>query len=366
MSNRLPESAPAPIPAPPLAPSSELAPGLTPLLAVPKEMLVTHPPRDRYWLHALLLLGTIVTTLMVGAGMQFNFQSNFVPYADGPGAAPSFFPVEWILARPSRLFLGIPFSATLLLILLCHEMGHYFYCQKYRVGATLPFFIPFPSLAGTVGAFIRIRGAIRSRAALFDIGIAGPIAGFIPALVAVFIGLWLSEPLPPVSLDTVTLQFGHPLIFSLAQSFLGAATNAQVFALPLDRLYLHPVAFAAWVGMVVTSFNLLPGGQLDGGHIVYALFPRAHRLVTLLTAGVLIPLGMHSIGWWLWAVVLLATGWQHPPVPPWPGLDRRRKLLALLVPLLLFLSLTPVPVRGFSAAEVFPKTFGPNAHWRGR
>ena len=331
--------------------------GFTPLLAVSEEVVVTHPPRDRYWLHALLLLATILSTLIVGAGMEFNFQNNFVPYSDSPGAAPSFFPVAWILAKPARLLLGIPFSFTLLLILLSHEMGHYLYCRRYRVGATLPFFIPFPSLAGTVGAFIRIRGMIPSRAALYDIGIAGPIAGFVPALASLFVGLSLSKPLPAVSPVTETLEFGHPLIFTFAQHALAAITHAQIFFRSLDHLYLHPVAFAAWVGMVVTSLNLLPGGQLDGGHIVFALFPKAHRLVTILTVAVLIPLGFQSLGWWLWAVVLLATGWHHPPVPTWPGLDGRRKALALVVAVILALTLTPVPVHGFSAAEQFPGIF---------
>jgi hypothetical protein len=146
-----------------------LAPGLTPLLPLPAEVTVIHPPRDRYWLHALLLLATVFTTLVVGAGMQFSFQNNLAPYSADDNAVLSFFPVEWVIHQPARLLLGIPFSFTLLLILLCHEMGHYVYCHRYRVWATLPFFIPFPSLAGTMGAFIRIRGALRSRAALFDI-----------------------------------------------------------------------------------------------------------------------------------------------------------------------------------------------------
>ncbi len=319
--------------------------------------MVGHPPRDRYWLHTLLLLGTIFSTLIVGAGLQFNFQNNFAPYSMDAGAAPSYFPVLWVFQQPARLLLGIPFSATLLLILLCHEMGHYLYCRRYRVSATLPFFIPFPSLAGTVGAFIRIRGAIRSRAALFDIGIAGPIAGFIPALAALFVGLSLSRAASAASLISPEIEFGHPVLFRAAQYLLAALSHAPVHSLPLDRVYLHPIAFAAWVGMVVTSLNLLPGGQLDGGHILYAVFPRAHRVVTVLTVCVLIPLGLLSVGWWLWSVILLATGWHHPPVPPWPGLDARRKGLALVAVVLLLLTLTPVPVHGFRAADVFPGIF---------
>ena len=143
----------------------------------------------------------------------------------------------------------------------------------------------------------------------------------------------------------------------MAQHFLATLTHAPVHSLPLDRVDLHPIAFAAWVGLVVTSLNLLPGGQLDGGHIIYAVFPRAHRAITLLTAAALIPLGLQSLGWWLWAIVLLATGWRHPEVPRWPGLDAKRKALALLAVAILWLALTPVPVHGFSAADVFPGIF---------
>ena len=339
------------MPDPPiLEPTSDLSRNLGHL--APAEVIVVHPLRERYWLHALLLLATVFTTLTVGAGMQFNFQHNFAPYSADDSAAP-FFPLLWVLHHPARLLLGFPFSSTLLLILLCHEMGHYLYCRRYRVWASLPYFIPFPSLAGTMGAFIRIRSAIRSRAALFDIGIAGPIAGFVPAVATLFVGLSLSKPNPPFPVPP-DIEFGHPFIFDAAQRILGALSHAPLHLLPVDRIYLHPVAFAAWVGMVVTSLNLLPGGQLDGGHIIYAVFPRGHRWITLLTIGVLIPMGLQSVGWWLWAAILLATGWQHPHVPPRPGLDGKRKLLALLMIFVLLASITPVPLHGFGAGDVFP------------
>src|SRR5258706_7141788 len=195
-------------------PDSDSAPTLTPLLPVAVDVTVVHPLRDRYWLHALLLLATVFTTLIVGAGMQFNFQNNFAPYSADNNAAP-FFPVLWAILHPAHLLLGVPFSSTLLLILLCHEMGHYVYCRRYRVWASLPYFIPFPSLAGTLGAFIRIRSAIRSRTALFDIGIAGPIAGFVPALAALFLRLSLSKPTPAFRVPS-DIEFGHPFIFDAA------------------------------------------------------------------------------------------------------------------------------------------------------
>jgi membrane-associated protease RseP (regulator of RpoE activity) len=332
--------------------ASDVAPRPTPLLPVAAEVTVVHPFRERYWLHALLLVATVFATLTAGAGMQFNFQNNFAPYSADDRAAP-FFPLLWVIQNPARLLLGIPFSSTLLVILLCHEMGHYLYCRHYRIWASLPYFIPFPSLAGTMGAFIRIRSAIRSRTALFDIGIAGPIAGFVPAVAALFVGLGLSKPNPSF-LVPPDIEFGHPFIFDAAQRILAALSHAPVHLLPLDRVYLHPIAFAAWVGMVVTSLNLLPGGQLDGGHIIYAVFPRGHRWITLLTVGVLIPMGLQSVGWWLWAAILLATGWQHPHVPHQPGLNAKRKLLALLMIFVLLASITPVPIHGFSAADVFP------------
>jgi membrane-associated protease RseP (regulator of RpoE activity) len=332
--------------------ASEVAPRLTPLLPVAAEVTVVHPFRERYWLHALLLVATVFATLTAGAGMQFNFQNNFAPYSADDRAAP-FFPLLWVIQNPARLLLGIPFSSTLLVILLCHEMGHYLYCRRYRIWASLPYFIPFPSLAGTMGAFIRIRSAIRSRTALFDIGIAGPIAGFVPAVAALFVGLGLSKPNPSF-LVPPDIEFGHPSIFDAAHRILALLSRAPVHLLPLDHVYLHPIAFAAWVGMVVTSLNLLPGGQLDGGHIIYAVFPRGHRWITLLTVGVLIPMGLQSVGWWLWAAILLATGWQHPHVPHQPGLNAKRKLLALLMIFVLLASITPVPIHGFSAADVFP------------
>ena len=146
----------------------------------PMPVYLAPRPRQRYWLHGILLLATVFTTLIVGAQMQRNFDRGLSPLWMGDGPVP-FFPLGQMLQHPSWLLLGIPFSASLMLILLAHEMGHYLYCVRYGVYATLPYFIPFPSLFGTMGAFIRIRSPIRSRPALFDIGIAGPIAGFVVA-----------------------------------------------------------------------------------------------------------------------------------------------------------------------------------------
>src|SRR6267142_1426614 len=178
---------------------------------LPAEVYVVRPPNPRYWLHILLFVATILTTLVVGTKMEFDFLQNAPPFVHGDETLP-LFPVGWALQEPSRLLLGIPFSATLLLILLAHEMGHYLYCRYYGVYATLPFFIPAPTLIGTLGAVIRIRSPIRSRTALFDIGIAGPIAGFLVALTVLVIAMPLSKIMAPAAVAS-EIQLGFPVIF---------------------------------------------------------------------------------------------------------------------------------------------------------
>lgn len=318
----------------------------------PVQVFVVRPPKQRYWIHALLLLATIFTTLVVGACMQFNFLHNQPAFSLNDDALP-FFPLRWIIAQPSRLLLGVPFAATLMLILLAHEMGHYLYCRYYRVYATLPFFIPAPTLIGTLGAFIRIRSPIRSRAALFDIGIAGPIAGFVVASLALAVGLGLSRPLP-AGMPGSEIEIGYPLIFFAVQHLLAASGLAHgIAALPFDQVFLHPAAIAAWVGMFATALNLLPGGQLDGGHIVFSIVPRAHRYVSRLTIATLIPMAIYFwLGWLIWAVLLGISGMRHPTVPEWPGVTGGRRWLALFALLMLVLTLTPAPFAGGSVLEV--------------
>jgi len=296
-------------------------------------------PRRRYWLHALLLLATVFTTLVVGARMEYNFLQNQPLLAAGNEYLP-FFQLGWVLQNPARLLLGIPFAGALLIILLAHEMGHYYYCMKYGVYATLPFFIPAPTLIGTMGAFILIRSPIRMRSDLFDIGIAGPIAGFVLSVVALFAAIFLSRPMTP-GIPASDILLGYPLIFHFAH-WLGPHSGV-----PLEHMHLHPVAIAAWVGMFATALNLLPGGQLDGGHIVFSMWPKAHRWVSALSLVGLILLGYFGQwpGWWVWAVLLFLSGLRHPRVSPWPGLDRKRKLLALFALAMLVLTIVPAPFR---------------------
>lgn len=313
------------------------------------EVFVVPRFKDRYWLHALLLLLTVFTTMAVGARMEFNFLHHLPALSVDDDSLP-FFPLSWIAAQPSRLLLGLPFAGALMLILLAHEMGHYLCARYYGVNATLPFFIPAPTLIGTLGAFIRIRSPIRSRSALFDIGIAGPIAGFFVAVVVLFLALPLSEP--AVSGASSDIGLGYPLIFVLAWHALPLSA-VKLHSSGFTGIYLHPVAIAAWVGMFATSLNLLPGGQLDGGHIVFSISPKNHRWVSRLSILALIPLALYCwAGWLVWAILLRLSGMRHPMVPEWPGVNRGRQVLAACALLMLMLTLTPAPFAHSSLIDV--------------
>ncbi|MGA2359463.1 MAG: site-2 protease family protein [Terriglobales bacterium] len=304
---------------------------------------VVRPPRQRWWLYVLFLLLTLFSTTVVGARMEYHYLHNQAVFFLDDDFLPPF--VTWI-AHPSELLPGLPFSLTLMFILFSHEMGHYLYARYYRVYVTPPFFVPFPSLIGTLGAFIRIKSPIPSRAALFDIGIAGPIAGFIPACVALVYGLSLSHPIAGSA--ATDIQLGFPLAFPLAARLLH-------IAVPLSTLSLHPIAAAAWVGMFATALNLLPGGQLDGGHIIFSISPRLHRWISLLTVFALIPFGKYLwTGWFIWAVLLALTA-RHPRVPRYPDVSGRRRALALCAALMLLLSFTPAPFTHSSGREVWPQ-----------
>jgi membrane-associated protease RseP (regulator of RpoE activity) len=290
--------------------------------------------RRKYWLHFLLFLATAFTTLAVGARLEYNFVQGTPQFSSDD----DFLPLVWALEAPSRLVLGVPFSAALLCILLAHEMGHFIYAQRNRVNATLPFFLPAPTIIGTFGAFIRIRSPIPNRSVLMDIGIAGPIAGFVVAVPVLFASLLLSKPLGHPS----DLPLGLPVIFSWTWQALHPHSR-----LPLSQLSLHPIGFAAWVGFLATSLNLLPAGQLDGGHIVYSIAPRVHRVATRVTALVLFPMGIFLWGGWLfWGAVLLLPWMRHPPVPAFPEIGYKRKILGLAAVLMFVLSFPPVPFAG--------------------
>ena len=307
---------------------------------------IVRQQRQRWWLYGLFFVLTLLSTTVVGARMQYNFlhrQSVFSLNDDSL----SLFPIGWIAHHPANLLLGLPFSLTLMFILFAHEMGHYLYARRYRVYVTPPLFVPCPylSLFGTLGAFIRIKSSIPSRAALFDIGIAGPLAGFIPACISLLYGLSLSRPMAG---STTSLQLGFPWAFYLASHVLH-------ISVPLSALSLHPIAAAAWVGMFATALNLLPVGQLDGGHIIFSISPRWHRWISLATIVALIPLGKYRwLGWLVWAVLLTAT-LRHPRVPRYPDASGGRRVLALCALAILMLTFTPAPLENGSGREVWPQ-----------
>jgi membrane-associated protease RseP (regulator of RpoE activity) len=311
-------------------PEYEPSPALPPLhLAFRK-----YRPSLRSLLIAIaLFLATTLTTLAAGA--QFA-----TAYAMGRPPGFEDFAIEYFrpFVEPRLFLLGIPFAATLLAILLAHELGHYFACRHYRVHASYPFFIPAPTLIGTLGAFIRIRSPIINRRALFDIALAGPLVGFAVAVPALAAAIWQSKFVLAGQNEALVL-FGQPLIEWILEGILQPG-------IPHENLLLHPVGRAAWVGLFATALNLLPAGQLDGGHIFYALASRHHRRVTLGVALVLVPLAFFFwIGWVLWAVLLLAVGFRHPPlVDQWQPLDPRRRSWALVALAVFLLCFMPAPV----------------------
>jgi hypothetical protein len=311
-------------------------------------------PKPHYWLHILLLLATCFTTLVMGARMQYNFQHGQPALSVSDDSLP-FFPANWAFSHPARLLGGLPFMATLMFFFLAHEMGHYLYCRRYGVYATLPFFIPVPTPIGTMGAVILIRSRIRSRTALFDIGIAGPIAGFVVALAVLIVSLAWSRPMhfAPGPED---YQLGYPLIFHLVHRLLvGTGWVHGAAALPLDRALLDPTAIAAWVGMLATSLNLLPGGQLDGGHIVFSTAPHTHKIVSRLTILVLLPMAYFLwMGWMVWAVLLWLSSLRHPQVAEWPQVSGVRMWLAAFALLMLILTIIPAPTAHSSLREILP------------
>lgn len=293
------------------------------------------PARERWWLHAALFVATIITTSVGGA----LFAGTVDP---------------WRLHTFLHPQSGFLFSLPLLAILLAHESGHYLTSRRYRVDASPPYFIPFPAgldLIGTLGAFIRLRSPIFDRRTLFDVGVAGPLAGIIVAIPVLLLGLHASTALPGVaSPQAFAHQFarfnGDPVLFG--DSLLLLACRAVVGLHGLVEM--SPLAVAGWVGIFVTSLNLLPLAQLDGGHIAFAVYPRAHTFVARAMWLALIPLGFVWNGWWFWAVLSLAIGRGrliHPPVvAPERPLDQRRRIVAWLALALFIVTFMPLPISG--------------------
>jgi membrane-associated protease RseP (regulator of RpoE activity) len=288
-----------------------------PIFEPPAEEAKPQPPRLR--VHLILFLATVATTIMAGAIQQ--------------GVNP--------LTNPGLLYRGIPFSFTLLLILGAHEMGHYVVSRRHHLDCSLPYFLPappFPFIVGTFGAFIRIRSPIQDKRALLDVGCSGPLVGVIVSIPVLMAGLKLSAiKVAPSGVGGLIL--GEPLLFKFINWLV-------MGPLPPDHhVLLHPVAFAGWIGLLVTALNLLPVGQLDGGHVAYALFPTHHLTISLACLGGLVVFGVLAWqGWLIWAMLLTLLGFRHPPPSHyWIPLDRRRKILGVVTIMVFMVTFTPVP-----------------------
>ena len=317
------------------------------------DFVLVRPPeravRPRWWLHLLLFAATLFTTLMAGALMEGT--DPLVSRLAEPWGVPLPLPtgLDW-----GALLSGAPFALPFMAILLAHEMGHYLMARRHQVAVTPPYFIPFPaywSLVGTLGAFIRIRGPTVRRSVLFDVGAGGPAASFLLSVPVFAWGLTLSGPAPggvePL-LPFVIPFAGHAVwlgdgmaVHVLAELVVGDAFGTA-------PVVLHPVAFAGWLGFFLTALNLLPMGQLDGGHVLYALSGRVQRVAGRLFLLALIPLGLLWWGWWLWAVAAYAVNrgrMTHPPVlQEEVPLDPLRRALAWACVVVFLLTFAPVPL----------------------
>jgi membrane-associated protease RseP (regulator of RpoE activity) len=259
-------------------------------------------------------------------------------------------PWGWLALHPQLFKTGWAFSAPLLGILLIHEFGHYFACRWHRIRATLPWVLPAPTLSGTAGAVIRIRTLIPTRNALMDVGIYGPLAGYAASVVAVAAGFLLSRPLAENAPKAIVRFGGEPLTLRLLHALL---LHCNPSLPTFNQIVPHPLLVAGWIGLFITSLNLIPGGQLDGGHILYAISPRAHRIITKVLPFLLFFAGtIYWVGWILWGIFLLIPAMRHPRVPLVPRLSRARLLLGIIGIAIFLLTFTPTPFYDNSLLDI--------------
>jgi Zn-dependent protease len=303
-------------------------------------------PPERWWLHVALFVLTVITTTIAGAVLQgravvddsWGLLRGRLAFSGDPGHA---------------LLSGLAFSIPLMAILLAHELGHYVTARRYLLDVSPPYFLPvplWPSFIGTMGAFIRLRTLLSDRRQLFDVGVAGPLAGFALALPALVVGLHLSHPLPRDSgMSGMLLMVGSgPELLRLGDSFVTLLARWAVHG-DLGPVLVHPLAFAGVLGMFVTMINLMPMAQLDGGHLLYAALPRWHRRAALGFWIVVLLLGSWWSGWYIWAGLVLAVSrgrLDHPTVlEASRPLPRSRRLLAWAALALFVLTFMPVPFK---------------------
>lgn len=293
---------------------------------------VRRPPRkfrNRVWVHASLFVVTLASTTLLGYSHYVSYLSEFGRRAVA---------LSW-----STVAGGLWYSLTILAILGAHEFGHYYFCRRYNVDASLPYFLPFPlALTGTLGAVIKIREPFPTRTVLFDIGVGGPIAGFLVLVPALFIGMSMSSVVP-VPTGQGVFYMGEPLLFKVAAWLnFGALPDSQT-------INMHPMVFAAWFGMLATALNLLPFGQLDGGHITYATLGRWSTPISIATVATAIAMTYNSRSWIVMTIMMLVMlallGPRHPRViHEYEPLARRRWLIAIFALVMFILCFTPVPI----------------------
>ena len=271
--------------------------------------------KSTFRLNILLFIATLATTVIAGAIQQ--------------GVNP--------IENPFQISKGIPFALSLILILSAHELGHYITSKKHRIDVTLPYFIPAPSFIGTFGAFIKMKSPLLDRRALLDVGASGPLVGVIISIPFLIIGLRLSE---------ITTSAGHGGAALGSSILLSVLTKLTLGPLPENcDILIHPIGFAGWIGLLITSLNLLPVGQLDGGHVAYAVLGEKHKRLSIITVFCLLVLGFLGWkGWFFWVFLLLVMGLKHPrPIDLWTPLDRKRKIIGWITLATFILTFTPVP-----------------------
>ncbi|MGH9686344.1 MAG: site-2 protease family protein [Candidatus Acidiferrales bacterium] len=299
---------------------------------------VVSPRRRRLWPSLTLFLLTLVSTLLVGIDFAQSYAQDVAPFSGSQGIL-SVLESAW--HHPATILLGVPFSFTLLLILLSHELGHFFAGRYYGIDVSYPYFIPAPNLFGTFGAVISIRSPIPTRKALFDLGISGPVVGFLFAVPAMAWAVATAKIVPGAQANAA-IHFGNPPLILLFDWLFHPGVNT-------NWILLGPVGWAAWVGLLATAMNLLPMWQLDGGHIVYSLTSRHHQRISLAVGLALVALGVYGwTGWAFWGIILLALSlrFRHPPLMnSWEPLDPSRQMWAVAALTIFVLSFTLWPAR---------------------
>ena len=300
-----------------------------------------------YGLPLLLLAVSVVTTTANGARFMQNFLLGMPPVVRDS----DLWPWGWLAGHPDLFVTGWTFSLALLGILLIHEFGHFVACKVHRIQTTLPLVLPAPTLSGTVGAVIQLRSQFPSRDALMDVGIYGPLAGYLASAVAVVVGFALSIHSPANAPATLVIFGSEPLTIRLLHTLLA---HWDPLILSFGNIAPHPVLVAGWIGLFITSLNLIPGGQLDGGHILYAISPRLHRICTVSLPFVLFIAGaIFWIGWIFWGLFLMIPSMRHPKIPCESSLSRGRLILGIIGFAILLLTFTLTPFADSSLLHFF-------------